>query len=73
VYPNPSNGIFNIHASVKLKNAHLIVYDKNGKAVCETQVNGIEAEVSCKQLKKGVYFITISMDNQVASSKLIIE
>jgi aminopeptidase N len=73
VYPNPSNGIFNIHASVKLKNAHLIVYDKNGKVVCETQVNGIEAEVSCKQLKKGVYFITISMDNQVASSKLIIE
>lgn len=73
VYPNPSNGIFNIHASVNLKNAQLVVYDKNGKSVCETQINGMDAEVSCKQLKKGVYFISISMDNQVASSKLIIE
>jgi streptogramin lyase len=69
VYPNPSNGIFNIEA---LTNATITVFDMVGKQVSTQKVAIGTATINLSSFTAGVYFAKITTeDNQTQTVKLI--
>jgi len=77
VYPNPSNGEFNISMKDNLLNQEVTinVVDLSGKTIHNeifTNTNGTKA-LELMNTASGVYLYTISSDNKVAHGKLIIE
>jgi len=71
VYPNPSNGIFNIEA---LTNATITVFDMVGKQVSTQKETIGTATVNLSSFTAGVYFAKITTENnQTQTVKLIKE
>jgi sugar lactone lactonase YvrE len=69
VYPNPSNGVFNIEA---LNNANLTVYDMTGKQVATQKITIGNTILNLSSCTAGVYFAKISNENnQTNTIKLI--
>ena len=70
IYPNPSDGIFNISDS----NIESIeVYDITGKLVMQQQVNANNTTIDLTNKAKGVYTLKSYNGNNVSVSKLIVE
>ena len=61
IYPNPSNGFFNLISSSKIQS--LYIYNYNGKLIrfYEKKIN---ENLIIKNLKKGNYLILIQFANQ---------
>ncbi len=75
VYPNPSNGTFQIQ-SVKLLDAmELNIYDINGRAVYKQDISfqGDAVTVNAGKLATGVYVLNIKGEAGINSQKLIIK
>jgi len=72
VYPNPSEGIFNISSERVLD--QIIVHDILGNVVYNnaTKINGVQ-ELDFTNLKKGMYLMTIYSANQQMTKKLILQ
>jgi hypothetical protein len=68
IYPNPSEGIFNIVASVA---ADVKVLDAKGQIVYSGTING-NTKLNLSQLSKGVYYLKISNNEFSNIQKLII-
>jgi sugar lactone lactonase YvrE len=69
VYPNPSNGVFNIEA---LNNANLTVYDMTGKQVATQKITIGNTTLNLSSCTAGVYFAKITNENnQTNTIKLI--
>jgi streptogramin lyase len=69
VYPNPSNGVFNIEA---LNNANLTVYDMTGKQVATQKITIGNTTLNLSSCTAGVYFAQITNENnQTNTIKLI--
>ena len=69
IYPNPSSGAFTIANS---EGADVVVYNVTGKAVY--QKSNIENnEFINANLSKGLYFVSVTKENDQAFAKLIIE
>ena len=58
IYPNPSEGYFNIRAG--LKNASIGLYDIFGQKILETQLNRGVTRIDCPGLTSGLYIYKIS-------------
>ncbi len=74
VYPNPSNGIFNITGQ-GLQNAEVMVTDIVGRKVYNSNLNmnnGI-GQINLSNLTEGVYFININAGNTVYNSKIMLQ
>jgi hypothetical protein len=79
VYPNPSNGNFNVrvHSSIGVEKAVVNVYTSNGSLVHQ-QMTNLEKGLTTlffeqNQLEKGMYFIQIESENsKLEPQKLII-
>ena len=70
IYPNPSNGLFNISDS----NIESIeVYDITGKLVMQQNINASNATIDLTNKAKGVYTLKSYNGNNVSVSKLIVE
>ncbi|MBO4874915.1 MAG: T9SS type A sorting domain-containing protein [Bacteroidales bacterium] len=70
IYPNPSNGLFNISDS----NIESIeVYDITGKLVMQQQVNADNATIDLTNYAKGIYTLKTYTNSIVKSNKLIVE
>ena len=77
LYPNPTNGIFQIDLSELItKEANLLVYDISGKEVYQRSLkdeNVIgEINLDFSFLKPGTYFMTIVNSKEVLNKKLIV-
>ena len=71
VYPNPSEGIFNIELNknnYSLNNIPYVVYDIAGKIVFRGKIDGINTIVDLSNKEKGLYIIKIVGDNNEVSS-----
>jgi hypothetical protein len=69
IYPNPSNGVFNIEA---LNNATLTVYDMPGKQVATQKITIGNTTLNLSSCAAGVYFAKITNENnQTNTIKLI--
>ena len=75
VYPNPSNGVITIkNSGIALKSA--VVTDINGRTVSSIDLEGttVDRELNLSSvLSSGMYFMTISSENESTVKKMIIK
>ena len=72
VYPNPSNGVFNIRPYKAFDGARMVVYDGIGKVVAEKSLFGDLETLDLSAYQAGVYYMMIEIDGQVVSKKLLL-
>lgn len=75
VYPNPSNGIFNISLG-NLQPTGIEVYDLTGKIVYskkEITISNFETNIDLTQVTQGIYFVKIIENNQSTVKRIIKE
>ena len=76
IYPNPSNGIFNL----EINNAETIqysikVFDVLGSVIYQNQINGshnINQQIDLSTYAKGIYFLSVESEYNVVTGKRII-
>lgn len=75
VYPNPSNGVFNISlgGSVDLNDANLIVYDLMGKPVINERLKSRKQLIDLSRLAKGAYMLYVNEGGRVGMKTIILE
>ncbi len=76
VYPNPANTNFYIDFS-KLKmnsfqNANYILTDVSGRMVNNGEITKTKTNIDCANFTKGVYFLSVNIDGQLLSRKIVI-
>ena len=71
VYPNPSNGIFNIDFKNSNENNSIEIYSIYGDKVLETSASESKS-ITVSNLKKGIYLIKVNQNNQTITKKLVI-
>ncbi len=75
VYPNPSNGIFNISLG-NLQPTGIEVYDLTGKIVYskkEITISNFETNIDLTQVTQGIYYVKIIENNQSTVKRIIKE
>lgn len=73
IYPNPSEGMFNISGENIESIESIEVYDITGKLVMQQQVNANNTTIDLTNKAKGVYTLKSYNGNNVSVSKLIVE
>lgn len=74
VYPNPSNGFFQIKPIHQYDNINIKVRDLNGKLIYVDQPESIGVyTIDLSNQAKGVYLLEINFDQKVINQKLIIK
>ncbi len=71
IYPNPSNGIFNIN----LENTDntIEIYNINGQLILSQKANDSNTTIDLSSQAKGVYFVKITSEQNVYNNKIIIK
>lgn len=75
VYPNPSNGVFQLSFSNIEANATAVLYDLQGREVWSkvlTNTSGVES-IDLAGFTAGMYTLLVRTDSKMISKKLIIE
>lgn len=74
VYPNPSNGLFNIVAGSNISSLKAKVYDISGKLIYQKDFSGSKISLDLTNYPKGIYILNL-IDNkeQQQSIKLMIK
>jgi hypothetical protein len=71
VFPNPSNGVINISLGELNGDFQVEVQDANGKVVYLSEVeNSNEETINLQGVATGVYFVRVTMDDQVNVKKV---
>ena len=78
IYPNPSNGIYQISATgLTEAQAEIIIVNTIGEQVFNqtyaTTANGLETSVDISHLPKGMYILQIRSGNNIDTGKIILE
>ncbi len=73
IYPNPSNGKFNIELNKDFDNVDVQIMDITGKSVFAKKLNSTINEVDLTNNANGVYFIQFNIDGETLVSKLILK
>jgi hypothetical protein len=74
VYPNPSNGVFNISAKdMKGSNLSLEVRDLQGKLVYSANAAKEGASINLKNVASGIYMLQVTTDSEVAIKRLVVQ
>lgn len=71
IYPNPSNGNFNIIFSDAISNHSVEIFSILGQKVFEKE-NTQSSSISVSNLSKGMYLIKVSKDSKSCTEKIII-
>ena len=71
IYPNPSNGIFNIEVPNAEEVKTLIIYDVFGKKIHTQSLNTDNTRINLARFSEGLYFFTIISDSKVYLKKVI--
>ena len=69
IYPNPVNTILNIETSSNLESA--TVYDVNGRLVLKASFNSTNNQLDVRQLRTGMYFLTVSTSSGNETIKVV--
>ena len=72
VYPNPANEVINVSLNKSIK-AAISVVDVAGKVVKTSSINGLTSSINSSDLTNGVYYVTITDGNSVATEKVVIK
>jgi len=70
IYPNPSNGIYNLKTSSKMK--EYSIYDPLGRMVVHKRINSDYEVVNISELNNGMYYFVVQfVDNTIGRRKFI--
>ena len=74
LYPNPATDFLNIKSNYSEKIKKIEFYNTLGQLVyCENVSNNSNVKIDVSNLKKGIYFVKVNLENyKVVSSKLIL-
>ena len=74
LYPNPNNGSFKLNYNGTEPITKAFVIDLNGRIIQQINVEGFETEkeISLNHVNSGIYFLSISTQNNTTNQKLII-
>jgi len=74
IYPNPSNGIFEINLTSQFKtNSTIEIFDNYGRKVFSGITNNFPYKVKLQGINPGLYLIKILSDNELKSKKILIK
>ena len=74
MYPNPSNGFVNILFSKTIHQAEINVIDMQGRiAFSLNNTSSLGEVLDLNHLKSGTYFVSISSDEGLAMTKILIQ
>ena len=71
VYPNPTNGSFDIETS-SIESKNLQILDITGNIVFEKTIDELKNTINTSNLANGIYTLKISGSNCIATKKLVI-
>jgi len=71
IYPNPSNGVFNLNFSAPVKGI-VEVYNVIGEVVYTAQVMGTNTTIDLSALNAGVYSVKVSADNTNITKSIVL-
>lgn len=71
VYPNPANNVLNIDAKQGMKFSKVELTDLNGRVVKSMNVDGFTTQLNISDIHAGVYFLKVSSNEGVGTSKII--
>ncbi|MBP0904010.1 carbohydrate-binding protein [Mariniflexile gromovii] len=70
VYPNPTNGLVTIK-SKQLNNASVGVYDLNGRALLNRNINETSSEINISNLASGIYLFKVKVDDAEFTKRIV--
>ncbi|MBK9191278.1 MAG: T9SS type A sorting domain-containing protein, partial [Crocinitomicaceae bacterium] len=72
VYPNPSNGNFNLIVVPQIDDSYdAIVTDAQGRIIYEFSSSDVMTEIDLSNFSDGIYNLQILVDDQVINRKLV--
>lgn len=73
IYPNPSNGMFNIIVDDTFINEKLEIYNSLNQIVLTIHINSNQFEINLREFPNGIYFIKVinTKGNTIISEKLV--
>ena len=71
IYPNPAADVLNIQNNTEDLNAAIEVYAINGAKVKSLRATEALTTISVSDLQSGIYFVKVTMNNQVGNYKFI--
>ena len=73
IYPNPSNGTFNIHRKGN-EEMQVSIYDITGKLIYKkSEILDNHYQLKLNQVEKGIYFLKINVGNSQVAKRLILK
>jgi hypothetical protein len=75
LYPNPSNGIFNLVSGAN-EITEIEIYDLTGKVIWtkkEFELSNSDIQINLSSVSQGIYFVKITADNQSTVKRIIKE
>lgn len=74
VYPNPTSGNLTIKLPTNsFNNGKFSLVDLQGRTILTKEINQTEESLSLDYLSEGIYLLTISVDNQKITKKIVLE
>jgi len=70
IYPNPSNGLFNVNKKDN-STVNVLITDITGKIIMNTVFNNQNFSIDLSNQKAGIYLMTLKSENYVQYSKLV--
>ena len=71
IYPNPVSGV--LYISNTEANADISIFSMDGKLVLKLKANGAEMEIDVAGWNKGIYILSINLNNQNMVTKLVVK
>ena len=72
IYPNPSNGVFNI-ITTSNSNSEITISDVSGKVVYNNNTNLNNVSVDLSEINKGIYIVKVTNETGVKVERIIIK
>jgi len=72
IYPNPSDGSFDVLSSSPLNQADLKIHNLDGKFMQEFKMSGLKKSIQVPALPSGVYLLSIDQDGSQSTHKIIL-
>lgn len=73
IYPNPTNGTFNVFTSDQIKNGNIEIYNTIGELVYSQKIINQQNTIDLKNQGSGLYFVKVISDGEVVGMKKVVK
>jgi plastocyanin len=73
LYPNPTNGVFNVNLNSSVDVSKIEVYNLLGEVVYNTNVVTAKTTIDLSNNERGIYFVKIFVNEAVLTKKIVLQ